>query len=812
MKKNRRGRQVRRLIVSLLLFFISFNINPIDSFALSKTFFEFNMYFEFVDLNGEDFPIPLQLEYSMMYTKRTGMSLTPEVTIVPMNPLNSEPSTNGRFRLYFGTRNVSAYPTEGNASASAYEVLRDISVYPINPEDKVSYIKGFSLDPPPGKTKLDRLTREYLSSNVVSTRIDTMTDRDFIKNTDKFEMPNNYRFGSLYAVRIGSRSVTHNTPSINSSWSQLGKNGEVLRFYAQYYQIVEIYEDQDGNSIPAPPGYVDGKGTAITSDPFHYQMENDRSLPRSYTDATHAYVFDGWYKGAGNQASIDHTYPPTIGFEASMDDLNEVHIVYKKIPLDQVVQLKEKFIDESGAQIEAAWDQTSSVEKDVPITVTPATPKTDTSGADWEYLGWKWDTDPTGTVNQTPINLPMAADTEIHYIYKKIQHTTTEKWVDVDDGTTLIDLTPNPKTSQINSNETFTSNPAATITDREGNEWEYIGWENVSDDPGNVQNQSTVSIPNLKVDKEIKYHYKRLATTAALELSSDKQIVDNGDNVSWTARLTNTGTTALKNIVLKATGNYSNGLSTPGQLTVTPAGKGSQTFPVGATWKTTGIDLSGITIPSGGTNNYADIKFTTTATGNANQVLMAELDAAGNLTNSIQANDVVRIDDADQPNLKPTGDVGFINLPDFRFGYTRLEPHNHYKGLEKSLYERNYNPYVRLMNNTTPDQWEVFVQLDQFKSNIHTLPKTTSLTLINGALKQVQNYNHPSETLTSAGSIADQTIYSDSSSVRLMGALTQGVYQADYDFDDVQLNLIGKSGLRNRYYTSTMHWKLVTGP
>ncbi|OJG75995.1 hypothetical protein RV10_GL004488 [Enterococcus pallens] len=765
---------------------------------------------EFVDSKGNDFPVPITLTTGDYFATeyRSGGYWTGnhsyKVSISPVVGKNAS----------FDVKRTASSMASVFDSLS-YEYLRDMA---ITADSSIPYVKYFSVDAPPGQELKDQISN--VNSNFLGAwsrptiSKGPIRDRKFEKQTaTRFYLPNTTNVRPGYSgIRLGYRYIGESSSgSGGASW--VGHDGDVIRYYAYYFQIIELYEDQNGNSIPAPPGYTDGKTTDITSETFRYDMENGQSLPRSYTDATHAYTFEGWYRGSGNQAAIDRTYPPSIGFDAIMDDVsNEVHIVYKKIPLDQVVQLKEKFIDESGAQIEAAWDQTSSVEKDVPITVTPATPKTDTSGADWEYLGWKWDTDPTGTVNQTPINLPMAADTEIHYIYKKIQHTTTEKWVDVDDGTTLIDLTPNPKTSQINSNETFTSNPAATITDREGNEWEYIGWENVSDDPGNVQNQSTVSIPNLKADKEIKYHYKRLATTAALELNSDKQIVDNGGNVSWTARLTNTGTIALKNIVLKAAGNYSNGLSTPGQLTVTPAGKGSQTFPVGATWKTTGIDLSGITIPSGGTNNYADIKFTTTATGNANQVLMAELDAAGNLTNSIQANNVVRIDDADQPNLKPTGDVGFINLPDFRFGYTRLEPHNHYKGLEKSLYEPNYNPYVRLMNNTTPDRWEVFVQLDQFKSNIHTLPKTTSLTLINGALKQVQNYNHPSETLTSAGSIADQTIYSDSSSVRLMGALTQGVYQADYDFDDVQLNLIGKSGLRNRYYTSTMHWKLVTGP
>lgn len=405
----------------------------------------------------------------------------------------------------------------------------------------------------------------------------------------------------------------------------------------------------------------------------------------------------------------------------------------------------------------------------------------------------------------------MADDTEIHYIYKKVQHTTTEKWVDVDDGTTLIDLAVNPKTSQLDSNETFTTTPAATINDQEGNEWEYVGWENVTEDSGNIRNEATATISNVKADKEIKYHYKRVATTADFELVPDKKIVNNGETISWSAKLTNTGATTLKNIVLKATGNYSSSLSTPGQLTVTPAGGSPQTFPVGGNW-TTGIDLSGLTIPSGGTNNYADIEFTTTATGNANQVLMAELDVAGNLTNSIQANDVVRIDDVDQPNLKPTGDVGFINLPDFRFGYTRLETFNHDKGLEETLYQTGYNPYVRLMNNTAPDNWEVFVKLDQFVSNTNTLPTTTSLTLKNGVLKEVQNYDHPSEALNTVGTIADQVIFSDSSSVQLVGALTQGVYQADYAFDDVQANLIGKSGLRDRYYTSTMHWSLVTGP
>lgn len=797
-------------LISLLFLVTSVLLAPSYSFARTSYGFPVNEYtVEFLDANGNDFPV-------RMTATAPSLIASYQATLNPWSTGYRNPDAV-KWILRDGTNACFDVNSQGGAltrvasSSSSFSVMYLLTVT-LQTQDPIPYVKYFSLDPPPGQELKDKLTlgSSYYggtSWNAPNYSQWTVTDRVFQKDApNQFSLPRTTSYHPNYpGVRIDERRLS------NGSVYWRGRASDVLKYYAYYYQVVELYEDQAGNSIPAPPGYVDGKGTAITSDPFNYQMENGSSLPRSYTDATHAYSYEGWYRGDGNQASIDRTYPPAIEFQASMDDLNRVHIVYKKIPLDQVVELNEKFVDESDNQIDASWDQVSLAEKNTPISVTPTTPKTDTSGADWEYVGWKLDTDSPGTVNTTPINLPMAADTEIHYIYKKVQHTTTEKWVDVDDGTTLIDLAVNPKTSQLDSNETFTTTPAATINDQEGNEWEYVGWENVTDDSGNIRNEATATISNVKADKEIKYHYKRVATTADFELVPDKKIVNNGETISWSAQLTNTGATTLKNIVLKATGNYSSGLSTPGQLTVTPAGGSPQTFPVGGNW-TTGIDLSGLTIPSGGTNNYADIEFTTTATGNANQVLMAELDVAGNLTNSIQANDVVRIDDVDQPNLKPTGDVGFINLPDFRFGYTRLETFNHDKGLEETLYQTGYNPYVRLMNNTAPDNWEVFVKLDQFASNTNTLPTTTSLTLKNGVLKEVQNYDHPFEALNTVGTIADQVIFSDSSSVQLVGALTQGVYQADYAFDDVQANLIGKSGLRDRYYTSTMHWSLVTGP
>ena len=121
--------------------------------------------------------------------------------------------------------------------------------------------------------------------------------------------------------------------------------------------------------------------------------------------------------------------------------------------------------------------------------------------------------------------------------------------MDAADGSTLIGLASNPTTASKDDNDTYTKLPAATLTDTSGDDWNYSGWENVTDSPGVVNPAATpVSVANVKGNKEIKYHYTLAKTTATLDLTPTPKIVNSGSTVSWTSKLTNSGATAMKDL------------------------------------------------------------------------------------------------------------------------------------------------------------------------------------------------------------------------------------------------------------------------
>lgn len=104
------------------------------------------------------------------------------------------------------------------------------------------------------------------------------------------------------------------------------------------------------------------------------------------------------------------------------------------------------------------------------------------------------------------------------------------------------------------------------------------------------------------------------------------------------------------------------------------------------------------------------------------------------------------------------------------------------------------------------------MKLSQFTSGSKTLPTTTSIKLNNGDLKEVQNYNKDNESLSSVGSIGNKTIFSDGTTVALTNGAAQGVYQLDYAFNDVELDLLAYSGIAGLKYEADLDWTLTTTP
>lgn len=611
--------------------------------------------------------------------------------------------------------------------------------------------------------------------------------------------------------RFGARTLSVGDYANTGAFVAYGIDGETFKVYIITPQVQEIFEDETGAAITPPTGYTNNKFTDVLIQPQTYQMDQDTNLPMTYTDSGFKYTYEGWYKGAGNKASMNPTHPPSIGFNAGLSDAdNEVHIVYKK---RAIRVLNEEYIDTSSATIEPSWNNMGQTTTDGDtFTQTPAPTKTDSGGIVWEYQGWKLDTEPMSAIRTTPVSHTISGNTTIQYVYRKKQHSITEKWVDQSDGSTLIPMTGNPKTSPIDDNDNFTGTASATITDTHGAIWDYVGWENVTDNAGIVNPSASYAVNTIKAAKEIRYHYQARNTTATLDLNPTPQVTASGGSVSWSSRLTNTGTSTLNNLKLKATSNWASGLSEPTQVTVTPAGGAPQNFTVTPVDWVGGFNLTGINVPNGGPNNYADITFTDTATGAVNQVLPAEIEIDGNMANSLKAENFVRIDDPDEPNLKPLGNAGLINIPDFRFGDVEVKPFAQTKGLDAASYQAGYKPYIRFKDQESLSGWSLTTKLGQFISGSKTLPATTSIQLKNGDLKEVQNYNKSNESLSSVSSIGNKVIASDSTTVALTNGAAQGVYQLDYAFNDVELDLLAHSGIAGLSYTADMDWTLTTAP
>lgn len=397
---------------------------------------------------------------------------------------------------------------------------------------------------------------------------------------------------------------------------------------------------------------------------------------------------------------------------------------------------------------------------------------------------------------------------EIHVVYKK-SFVVNEKYVDDSDAS--INGGAWDTVIPIAQNSTFNGSPAATKTDSSSVDWEYVGWKIGS---GGAVNTAPVTIASVTGNEDIYYIYKRSKTTATLDLTPTPKIVNNNSNVSWTSRLTNTGSAPLKDLILKATSNWSSSLEEPAKVTVTPAGGIAQDFTVNPGDWATGVNLTGMTIPNGGVNNYADITFTTKTTANnaVNQVLPAEIEVSGNIPTPVTAENFVRINDLDEPNLEPMGNAGLINIPDFRFGEVEVKPFAHTKGLDASLYQPGYDPYIRFIDMESTGGWSLTAKLDQFKSGTKTLPTTTTIKLKNGVLMEVQNYDKHNETLNYVDLAGSVSIPSDNNSVAFTNGTNRGVYQLEYDSNGVELELMAHSGIAGLSYQADMEWTLTTAP
>lgn len=654
-----------------------------------------------------------------------GYNITTRVQDLSVTP------TNGNYYHSFGMFDMGnwyVYPSNPNAKNFAYIYYTNLRVSPKKNIKSLSLgdVKTFHSEGAKYKDGWGSIetteNKDYPLSNP-NDKFTNLGNGTFVWKEDNFLTAENNRPTVEFAsIQMGGGYLlshgAYHTTSVNDS-------GKKINFIVTPYQVKENYVDKAGNPITPPAGFTQGKLTDANAEQYTHTLTG---LPTTYTTGGKNYMLIGSYKGPTRPSNLSQSNPPSITVDYAdsgvldFDQESQITVVYSL-----ATKLNEKYVDESGAQIDATWDPSThkDVEKGMQYTIPHALgdTKIDSMGDSWEYVGWKYDTDPSGTKKTTDKTGLILADVTIEYIYRLSKTTAS------------LDLTPTPK------------------------------------------------------------------------------IVNNNSNVSWTSRLTNTGNAPLKDLILKATSNWSADLTEPVQVTVTPAGGSPQNFTVNSGDWSTGVSLTGITIPNGGANNYADITFTTTASGAVNQVLPAEIEVAGNIPTPIKADDFVRIDDPDEPNLEPSGNAGLINIPDFRFGDVEVKPFAQTKGLDTTAYQSGYNPYIRFMDNESTGGWSLTAKLGQFTSGSKTLPTTTAIKLKNGVLMEVQNYNKSNENLNYVDLAGSVNIPSDGTTVALTNKSNQGVYQLEYDINTgVELELMAHSGIAGLSYTADMDWTLTTAP
>ncbi|WP_458103624.1 WxL domain-containing protein, partial [Enterococcus faecalis] len=345
-----------------------------------------------------------------------------------------------------------------------------------------------------------------------------------------------------------------------------------------------------------------------------------------------------------------------------------------------------------------------------------------------------------------------------------------------------------------------------------GKTYIFQGWYKGKTKP-NTLTTSTTPTYNTTFDgnDDMTAMYKEEVPKASVALTrTTAETVTSGGNVTWRATITNTSQAPLTTATIKKSTAWTTGLAAPTAMIVTPAGGTAKTVPVTATTWTNGVSL-GTDIPVG---KSATVQFTTKATGTAGQVLRAGITTSGNYS-GVSASATVRVKDNDQAIVTPTAE-GFISVPTFNFGQVGVAGSTQQHSLKKAAdYYGNgtRNPYLRI--KTSQPNWQLTAQLSQLTASADSLPTSTRLLLGSADVIAIENYNQVTELTNKVGVTKALTLTSDGTStpVILNNQFTgNDVYQLDFGFANVKLEVPANQGKINEKYQGTVTWNLVTGP
>ncbi|WP_412059152.1 WxL domain-containing protein [Enterococcus faecalis] len=305
--------------------------------------------------------------------------------------------------------------------------------------------------------------------------------------------------------------------------------------------------------------------------------------------------------------------------------------------------------------------------------------------------------------------------------------------------------------------------------------------------------------------------YKEEVPKASVTLTrTTAETVTSGGNVTWRATITNTSQAPLTTATIKKSTAWTAGLAAPTAMIVTPVGGTAKTVPVTATTWTNGVSL-GVNIPVG---KSATVQFTTKATGTAGKVLRAGITTSGNYS-GVSASATVRVKDNDQAIVTPTAE-GFISTPTFDFGQVAISGTKQQYGLKKAAaYYGNgtRNPYLRIKK--TQPNWSLTAQLSQPKSATDSLPTATRLLLGAAPVSSFSNYNQPTELKNTIGTTKVINLTANNTATNIVANQQftgSDVYQLDFVFDNIKLEVPASQGMTRQQYQAAVTWNLVTGP
>ena len=587
--------------------------------------------------------------------------------------------------------------------------------------------------------------------------------------------------------------------------------------------------------------FVNEKGGAFTpaltfSGKYNVQRASDKVITNLY-DLTSKSNGNGQYTVSINNGSVplSHELLKKYNNGSPISTTNSLSFKLDKLAIDQQL----KYVD--SIRVEAAqssglntyrYDYThdgSTVidSSKAPIAINMSTAEinglnfttdgTNFSNTNNRFLGMRVGHSVSSTGSNYLFNTDLFSNNPTNgakLVYKVTRKQVTENFVDAN-GAKITAPTGFTQGNQVPMNSNtfkYTAAQALPATYTTGGKvYTFQGWYKGKTKPSTL-NKTTTPTFNATFDgnDDMTAMYKEEIPTASVTLTRPKEVIDTNTNVIWTTTITNTSKAPLQNLTLKKGPNWSAGLTIPTFMEVTPEGETTKSIPVNSTLWTDGVSLPNA-VPIG---KKVSVAFTTRATGKPNTVLKAEVVVFGGIKDRTVDN-FVRIRPNDQEVVTPTTE-GFISVPTFDFGQVGVAGSKQQHNLKQAAdYYGNgtRNPYVRIKK--TQPNWSLTAQLSQPKSATDSLPTATRLLLGAAPVSSFTNYNQPTELKNAVGTTSAISLTANNMATSIIANKQftgSNVYQLDFTFNNVKLEVPANQGVKGQQYKAAVTWNLVTGP